>query len=57
MSQRPATLESITTADNTPKRFPAKTITILVSCERLVTKRGGLRYGVSTMRYPIRVSK
>jgi len=23
---------------------------------RLVTKRGGWRYGVSTMRYPIRVS-
>jgi hypothetical protein len=43
-------------ADNTPKNFPAETVTILVFCERLVTKRGGWRYGVSTMRYPIRVS-
>jgi hypothetical protein len=43
-------------ADNTRKRFPAETITILVSCERLVTKHGGRRYGVSTKRYPIRIS-
>ncbi len=44
-------------ADNTLKSFPAETVTIPVFCERLVTKRGGWRYGVSTMRYPIRVSK
>ena len=56
MSQQLATLESMIAADNTPKRFPAETVTILVFCERLVTKRGRWRYGVSTMRYPIRVS-
>ena len=53
---RPATLESMIAADNTPKSFPAETLTIPVFCEHLVTKRGGWRYGVSTKRYPIQVS-
>ena len=56
MSPRLITLEFMTAADNSLDDFPAETVTILLSCERLVTKRGGWRYGVSTMRYPIRVS-